>query len=156
MKMHGTSYTKALHKAEPTSLIMFCILYVETTESLLHLKGYAGLFSFYLPPSSIRDKKTGPILSSGSLLGAAVVAQRGALHVREDGALQEASSLCLVFSHPLDLCLFQPQLLQHRRHFTLFVEECLPVVTAQYCRKASGRGRKVEDTVHRKDFRCQT
>lgn len=72
---------------------------------------------------------------SGSFLGAAVLSQRRALNIGEDGALQVAGSVGLVLPHPLDLCVLQPQLLQHGRHLAFFVEERLPVVTAKYCKR---------------------
>lgn len=55
----------------------------------------------------------------------------------------------LVLPHPLDLRIFKPQLLQHGRHLTFSVQECLFVVTAEYCRSVSHRERKsIKKTAH--------
>lgn len=69
-----------------------------------------------------------------SLCRAAVVSWTGALNISQDRVLQEARSVRLVLTHPLDLGLFEPQLLQHGRHLAFSVKKCLFVVAAQHCR----------------------
>lgn len=84
----------------------------------------------------------------GSLLGAAVVSQRRALDVCEDGGLQVAGSVGFVLPHPLDLRLLQTELLQHGGHLTLFVQEHLLVAAAEHCRTASIEGERCEKKEH--------
>lgn len=79
-----------------------------------------------------------------SLRSAAVVRWTGALNIRQDGVVQETCSVRLVLPHPLDLRLFQSQLLQHGGHLAFPVKHCLFVVAAQHCRSVSRKEKQIE------------
>lgn len=94
-------------------------------------------------PAQCGSPERGP---AGSFLEAAVVSQRRTVNVREDGTLQIAGSVGLILPNPMDLCLLQPQLLQHGRHLALFVQKSLPVVTTQHYKTANRRENSMKES----------